>query len=66
LVFVDANEDSVMANNVVTPSNPLVTPVEKEKIEKTSFDVNVSQRSNDENPFQRVMRTRIDRLTWNC
>jgi hypothetical protein len=34
-----------MANDVATPSNPPVAPIEEEKLEKTPFDVNVSQRS---------------------
>jgi hypothetical protein len=43
LVFVDASEDLVMADDVVTPSNPLVASVKKEKLEETPLDVNVSQ-----------------------
>jgi hypothetical protein len=43
LVFVDAGENSIMADDVVTPSNPPFTSIEKEKIEETLFDVNVSQ-----------------------
>jgi hypothetical protein len=49
LVFVDADENLVMANDVTTPLNPLVTLVEHEKLEKTSFDMNVSQRSHEKN-----------------
>jgi len=26
--FVDAGENSIMADDVVTPSNPLITPIE--------------------------------------
>jgi hypothetical protein len=43
LVFVDAGENLVMADDVATPSNPPVSLVEKEKLEETSLDVNVSQ-----------------------
>jgi hypothetical protein len=32
-----------MADDVATPSNPLVSLVEKEEFEKTPLDVNVSQ-----------------------
>jgi hypothetical protein len=53
-----------MANDVVTPSNPQVSPIEKEELEKTLFDVNVSQRSHKEEPSRIVVRTRIDRLAW--
>ncbi len=41
-IFVDVSENLVMVNDVVTPSNPLVAPVEKEELEETSFDVNIS------------------------
>jgi hypothetical protein len=33
LFFVDASEDLVMADDVVTPSNPPITLVEKEELE---------------------------------
>jgi len=45
LVFVDASENLVMADDVATPLNPLVSLIEKEELEETSFDMNVSQRS---------------------
>jgi hypothetical protein len=57
LVFVDAGEDSIMANDVVMPLNPLVALVEEEELEETSLDVNISQWSRNENPFQRVVCT---------
>ncbi len=53
-----------MADDVVTPSNPPVSLVEKEKLEEASLDVNVSQRSREEEPFRRVVRTRVDRSAW--
>jgi hypothetical protein len=55
-----------MADDVVTPLNPLVVPVKEEKLEETLFDVNVSQRSHDEEPFEKVVRTRADHSTWDC
>jgi hypothetical protein len=61
LVFIDAHENLVMANDVTTPSNPLVSPVEKEKLEEAPFDVNVSQWSREEEPSRKVMRTQVDR-----
>jgi len=64
LVFVDASEDSIMADDVITLSNPLITPVEEKELEETSLDVNVSQRSRDEKLFQKVVRTRIDCSAW--
>jgi hypothetical protein len=64
LVFIDAGEDSIMANDVVTPSNPLVALVEKEELEETPLNVNVSQRLRDEDLFQRVVCTQVDRSTW--
>jgi hypothetical protein len=51
-----------MANDVATPLNPPVALVDKEELEKTSLDevaleVNVSQRSCEEEPSRRVVRT---------
>jgi hypothetical protein len=51
LVFVDACEDSIMSDDVVTPLNPPVAPIEEEEFEEASLDVNVSQWSHDEDPF---------------
>jgi len=34
-----------MADDVATPSNPLVAPVEQEEFEETSLNMIVSQRS---------------------
>jgi hypothetical protein len=48
LVFVDASEDSIMADDVAMPLNLPVTPVEKEKLEETSLNMNVSQWSCEE------------------
>jgi hypothetical protein len=64
LVFVDTNEDLVMADDVVTPSNPLIAPVKEEKFEETPLGVNVSQQSRDKESFEKVVRTRVDRLAW--
>jgi hypothetical protein len=41
-IFVDAGEIFVMADDVVTPSNPLATLVEQEELEEVLLDVNVS------------------------
>jgi hypothetical protein len=43
LVFVDAGENLVMANDVAMPSNPPVSLVEKEEFKETPLDVNVFQ-----------------------
>jgi hypothetical protein len=40
--FVDVGEDSIMADDVATPSNPPVAPVQKKELKETPFDVNVS------------------------
>jgi hypothetical protein len=58
-----------MADDVATPSNPLVALVNKEELEEALLDevaleVNVSQRSREEEPSRRVVRTRVDRLAW--
>jgi len=55
-----------MADDVVRPSNPPVSLVKKEELEKTPVDVNVSQRLRKEEPSRRVVRTRVDRSTWDC
>jgi len=64
LVFIDAGENLVMVDDVVTPSNHLVAPIKEEELKETPFDVNVSQWLHNEEPFQRMVRTRIDRSTW--
>jgi hypothetical protein len=64
LVFVDAGENLVMADDVATPSNPLISLVEKEKLKETPLDVNVFQRSCKKKLSKRVVRTQIDRSTW--
>jgi hypothetical protein len=65
-VFVDVSENLVMPNDVGTPSNPPVALVEKKGLEKTPFDVNVSQWSHEEEPFRKVVRTQVDRSAWDC
>jgi len=37
-----------MVDDVATPLNPLVAPVEQEKLEEAPFDVNVSQQPCEE------------------
>jgi hypothetical protein len=64
LVFVDVGENLVMADGVATPSNPSVAPVEQEDLEEVPLEVNVSQRSCEEEPSRRVVRTRVDRSAW--
>ncbi len=58
-----------MADDVATPSEPLVAPVDKEELEETPLDevaleVNVSQQSREEKPSRKVVRTRVVRLAW--
>jgi hypothetical protein len=57
LVFVDAGENLVMTDDVPTPSNPLVAPIEEEKLEEALLDVNVSQRSREEKPSRIMVHT---------
>jgi hypothetical protein len=64
LIFVDAGEILVMADDVVMPSNPPITPVEHEKLEEASLNVNVSQWSREEKLSKRVVRTQVDRSAW--
>jgi hypothetical protein len=73
-VFVDVGDNLVMANDDATPSNPLVAVVNKEELEETTLDgtpldeimleVNVSQRSREEEPSRKMVRTQVDRLAW--
>ncbi len=53
-----------MANDVTTPLNPPIAPIEEEELEEAPFDVNVSQRSHEEESSRRVVCIRIDRLVW--
>ncbi len=53
-----------MADDVVMPSNPPITPVEHEKLEEASLNVNVSQWSREEKLSKRVVRTQVDRSAW--
>jgi hypothetical protein len=57
LVFVDASENSIMVDDVATPSNLLITLVEREELEKTLFDVNVSQQSCKKESSKKMLRT---------
>jgi hypothetical protein len=63
-IFVDAGEILVMADDVVTPLNLPIAPIEKEELDETPFDVNVFQRLREEEPSRRVVCTRLDRSTW--
>ncbi len=64
MVFVDASENLVMADDVVMPLNLLVSLVKKEELEETSFDMNVSQESHEEKSSKRVVRTQVNHSTW--
>ncbi len=66
LDFVDASENFVMMDDVVMPSDPLVAPIEKDELEETPLDMNVFQRSHEEELSRRMVRTRIDCSTWDC
>ncbi len=64
LVFIDAGENLVMADDVVMPLNPPVSLVEKEELEEAPLDVNVSQWSCEKELSRKVVLTRVDRLAW--
>jgi hypothetical protein len=53
-----------MADGVVTPSNPPVATIDKEELEETTLEVNVSQRSREEEPSRSVVRTQVNRSAW--
>ncbi len=54
----------VMVDDDATPSNPPVTPIQQEELEEAPLDLNVSQRSREEEPPRRVVRTRVDCSVW--
>jgi hypothetical protein len=64
LVFVDVGENLVMANDVVAPSNPLVSLEEKEELEEAPLDMNVFQQSHEKKLSRRMVRTRVDCSAW--
>jgi len=64
LVFVDANEDSIMVDDVVMPLNFPIAPIEEEELEETQLNVNVSQWLHKKKPLKRVVHTQIDHSTW--
>lgn len=45
LFFVDVGKDPNTVDDATMFSNPLVVPIQNEKLEEASFNVNVSQRS---------------------
>ncbi len=53
-----------MADDVATPLDSPVAPVEKEELEEALLDVNVSQRSHEEEPSRRMVHTQVDRSAW--
>ncbi len=53
-----------MVDDVVSPSNLQVMPVEKEELEKASLDTNVSKQSRNEDLFRKEVHIRINQLTW--
>jgi hypothetical protein len=58
---VDACENLVIADDVATPSDPSVTPVEKYELEEAPLDVNVFQQSGKEESSRRMVCTQVDR-----
>jgi len=53
--FVDVGENLIMVENVATPSNPLVSLIEKEELEEASLDMNVFQPSCKGEPSIRMV-----------
>jgi hypothetical protein len=64
LVFVGVAKGSIMANDVVMPSNPPIVPIEKEEFKESSLDANVSQQSCEEKLSRKMVHTRVDHSTW--
>jgi hypothetical protein len=57
LVFVDACENLIIADDVAPPLNIPISLVEKEKLEEAPLNVNVSQRLHEEEPSRKVVHT---------
>jgi hypothetical protein len=55
-----------MVNDVAALLNPLVSLVEREKLEEALLDMNVSQWSREEEMSRRVVRTQVDHSAWHC
>jgi hypothetical protein len=53
-----------MADDVATPSNPPVAPVQQEELKEVALDLDVSQRSREKEPPRRVVRTRVTHSVW--
>jgi hypothetical protein len=63
-----------VADDVATPLNPPVAPVDMDKLEEATFDgtpldevafeVNVSQRPREEEPSKRMVCTQVDCSVW--
>jgi hypothetical protein len=53
-----------MVDDVVTPLNPWVTPVEEEEVEETSLDMNVSQWLCEKDSSKKVVHTQVNRSAW--
>ncbi len=64
MVFIDAGQNLVMADDVAMPSNPPVSLVKKEEFEKALLDMNVSQRLCEKKSSRRMVRTQVDRSAW--
>jgi hypothetical protein len=59
LVFVNGGEDSIMVDDVVTPSNIPIASIEEKKFKETSLDMNVSRRLREEEPSKIVVRLEL-------
>ncbi len=53
-----------MADDVATPSNPMVALVQQEELEELPLDLDVFQQPCEEEPPRRMVRTRVTRSVW--
>jgi hypothetical protein len=53
-----------MADDAAKHSNPPIVPVKEEELEKTLFNMNVSQWLCEKEPFKRVVRIQVNYSTW--
>jgi hypothetical protein len=57
LFFIDANKDQTIRDDAIMSSSLPIMPIQNEELEETPIYVNVSQRSHENKPIERVVHT---------
>jgi hypothetical protein len=68
LVFGNAGEDSIMADDAITLLNPLVVPIERKELEEAPLDMNVSNNLTQKNRPKKwcAPKPTIEHGIFNC